>query len=162
MQIIKHGSIVEDGWIHLEDDAPLLSGQSVTVSLDRLKSLTDADWTTPSALGVRVSPAENIDDISPFSSKVTLINLVMQPFTDGRSFSQARNLREDLNYRGEIRVSGDFLRDQMFYLHRLGVDSFEFANGIDLNDRLKAFSEFSETYQAAQDTPTPLYRRRSA
>jgi uncharacterized protein (DUF934 family) len=48
----------------------------------------------------------------------------------------------------------------MFFLSRVGVDAFEFPEGTDLQDRLKAFDEFSVTYQAASDTPEPLYRRR--
>jgi uncharacterized protein (DUF934 family) len=162
MQIIKHGQIVEDRWIHLEEGHPLESGQSATVSLERLKSLSSNDMATPEALGVRMTPSDDILGIATALPQLQLVVLMMQPFTDGRSFSQARNLRESLGYTGEIRVCGDFLRDQMFYLHRLGVNSFQFAENTNLNDRLKAFSEFSEVYQAAQDEPTPLYRRRTA
>ena len=84
----------------------------------------------------------------------------MATFTDGRAFSQARLLRDRHGYAGELRARGDFLRDQMFFLRRVGVDAFEFPEGTNLQDRLKAFEEFSVTYQAAVDNPEPLYRRR--
>jgi uncharacterized protein (DUF934 family) len=52
------------------------------------------------------------------------------------------------------------VRDQIFFLGRVGVNAFEFPEGTDLADRLKAFKEFTVTYQAAVDTREPLYRRR--
>ncbi|MEN9680515.1 MAG: hypothetical protein RLZZ627_408 [Pseudomonadota bacterium] len=160
MKIIKSGHIVEDQWTHLDGESALPSGASVTLGLDRLEALTESERQIVSQLGVRIGPDEDVTRVKAHLHQLDLIVLVMNPFTDGRSFSQARILREQLGFRGEIRASGDFLRDQMYYLHRLGVDSFEFAEGTDLNDRLKAFSEFSVTYQAAQDEPQPLYRRR--
>ena len=160
MKIIKSGHIVEDQWTHLDDERALPSGASVTVGLDRLEALPESESQIASQLGVRIGPHEDVTRVKAQLHRLKLGVLMMNPFTDGRSFSQARILREQLGFQGEIRASGDFLRDQMYYLHRLGVDSFEFAEGTDLNDRLKAFSEFSVTYQAAQDEPQPLYRRR--
>lgn len=160
MKIIKSGHIVEDQWTHLDGESAIPSGDSVTVELDRLEALSESENQMTSQLGVRIRPDEDVNRLKAHVHRLNLIVLVMNPFTDGRSFSQARILREQLGFRGEIRASGDFLRDQMYYLHRLGVDSFEFGEGTDLDDRLKAFSEFSVTYQAAQDEPQPLYRRR--
>lgn len=160
MKVINHGEIVEDSWIHVDDDDQLPSGGCVTVSLERLKSLSEAEAKLPSKLGVRIGPAQQVNELETHIPRLELVSLAMHPFTDGRSFTQARMLRERFGFKGEIRVTGDFLRDQMYYLQRLGVDSFEFEEGTDLNDRLKAFTEFTVTYQAAQDQPIPLYRRR--
>ena len=160
MKIIKSGQIVDDLWIHLDDDVAPQAGTSATVTLHRLASFSEQERLAPSHLGVRIGPDEDVNQLKSHLKQIALVVLAMNPFTDGRSFSQARILREQLGFQGEIRASGDFLRDQMYYLHRLGVDSFEFAEGTDLNDRLKAFTEFTVTYQAAQDEPQPLYRRR--
>jgi uncharacterized protein (DUF934 family) len=160
MKIIKGGHIVEDHWTHLDDEHAPQAGSSATLSLDRLDSLADGERQGLSQLGVRIGPDEDVNRLKAHIQRIALVVLTMNPFTDGRSFSQARVLREQLGFQGEIRAAGDFLRDQMYYLHRLGVDSFEFAEGTDLQDRLKAFSEFTVTYQAAQDEPQPLYRRR--
>ena len=160
MKIIKSGQIVDDLWIHLDDDVALQAGTCATVTLNRLASFSEQERLAPSQLGVRIGPDADVNQLKSHLKQIALVVLTMNPFTDGRSFSQARILREQLGFQGEIRASGDFLRDQMYYLHRLGVDSFEFAEGTDLNDRLKAFTEFTVTYQAAQDEPQPLYRRR--
>ena len=160
MKIIKNGQIVDDLLTHLDDGNALQAGSLATVTLHRLESLTESESQVPSQLGVRIGPDEDVSRLKSHINRMGLVVLAMNPFTDGRSFSQARILREQLGFQGEIRASGDFLRDQMYYLYRLGVDSFEFAEGTDLNDRLKAFTEFTVTYQAAQDEPQPLYRRR--
>lgn len=162
MKVIKNGHLVENPWNHLQEDSSIPKGEPVTFSLHRLNALPEDDLNSVGELGVRIGPADDLGALKKHLSKIALVVLEMNPFTDGRSFSQARNLREQLGYQGEIRASGDFLRDQMLYLHRLGVDSFEFSENTDLNDRLKAFSEFSVFYQAAQDEPLPLYRRRKS
>lgn len=160
MRIIKSDQIVEDHWIHLDEESDLPSGTCATVSLDRLEALSEKESETLAKLGVRIGPDQDVSRLKAQMKRIDMVVLTLSPFTDGRSFSQARILREQLGFQGEIRASGDFLRDQMYYLHRLGVDSFEFAEGTDLNDRLRAFNEFTVTYQAAQDEPQPLYRRR--
>jgi hypothetical protein len=39
-------------------------------------------------------------------------------YTDGRAYSQARLLRERLGYRGELRATGNVLRDQLLFMRR--------------------------------------------
>ena len=46
-------------------------------------------------------------------------------FRDGRAYSQARLLRERYNYRGELRATGQVLRDQFVFMLRAGFDAFE-------------------------------------
>ena len=160
MDIIKDGSIEADTFTHLDQDAALPKG-GFSVSLTRWQSEKSALLATGQPLAVRVLPAETIEDLREDLALLSMVVIEMNPFTDGRSFTQIRALREHLGFRGEIRVLGDFLRDQMFFLHRLGANAFEFAHGTDLKDRLKAFEEFTVTYQAASDQPQPLFRRRA-
>jgi uncharacterized protein (DUF934 family) len=51
------------------------------------------------------------------------------------------------------------LRDQLFYMHRVGIDSFALKAGKDIEGALSAFDDFSVAYQAAADDPRPLFRR---
>ena len=46
-------------------------------------------------------------------------------FRDGRAYSQARLLRERFGYRGELRATGQVLRDQFVFMLRAGFDAFE-------------------------------------
>ena len=156
MHVIKNGKIVEAPCRHLKDEDPIPGSGPFSVSLKRFKQ--EASNLGVNA-GVRLLPNESPLELEGALSSLPRIVLEMPAFTDGRSFSQARILRTEMGYTGEIRVMGDFLRDQMFFLSRLGADTFEFAEGTDLEDRLTAFREFSVTYQAACDEPQPLYRR---
>jgi len=159
MQIIKDGNIVTDDWTHLsDDDTPPES--RFTVSLKRW--LRDRDTLTGRghALGLRVkgedAPTEFLDDLPRFQ----LVCIDMPSMTDGRGFSLARLLRERYGFTGELRVRGEFIRDQMFFLSRVGVNAFEFAAGADLSAQLPALQDFTVKYQAATDERQPLYRRR--
>jgi uncharacterized protein (DUF934 family) len=157
--IIKDGAIVADAWAHVADDQPLPEGPS-TVSLPRWQDGQEVLIEHGAPLGLRLGAADAVDSLADQLGAFELIVLDMAAFTDGRVFSQARLLRERFGYRGELRARGDFIRDQMFFLSRVGVNAFEFPEGTDINDKLKAFGEFSVTYQAAHDDPRPLYRRR--
>lgn len=159
MTVIKNGHPVDSVWRHLDDEeTPETS--SYTVGLERWQKDKDALIQHGLAVGVRLKPADSPELLAEDLATLPLIVLDMGPFTDGRSFSQARILRDRLGYAGEIRVRGDFLRDQIFFLNRVGVNAFEFPSGTDLNGPMKALQEFSVIYQAATDTKEPLYRRR--
>lgn len=158
MAIIKDGSIVGNDWSHAADDAALPEGNA-TVSLKRWLAEKDS-LAGHGSLGLRLTAADSIESILGDLGRFGVIVFDMAHFTDGRVFTQARLLRERHGYQGELRARGDFLRDQMFFLHRMGVNAFEFPEDTDLDDRLVAFREFSVTYQAGADEPLPLYRRR--
>lgn len=158
MTVIKDGQGIDNGWLHIEDDAPPPPG-AITVSLARWRRERDDLLRRGEPVGVRLAPADAPEALGDDLPVLPLIVLDMTPFTDGRSFTQARILRERLGFTGELRVRGDFLRDQMFFLGRVGVNAFEFPEGTDLTDRLEAFKEFTVTYQAAVDSREPLYRR---
>jgi uncharacterized protein (DUF934 family) len=83
-------------------------------------------------------------------------------FTDGRGYSTARLLRERYGYRGELRAVGDVLRDQLFYLSRVGFDAFALRQDQDAEGALASLADFSESYQASVERPQPLFRRRIA
>lgn len=159
MVIIKDGRIDGDDWRHLADDEALPAGK-VTVSLSRWRAERDSLIQSGATLGVRLKAADPPEDIAGDLGHFSLIVLDMAHFTDGRVFSQARLLRERHGYAKELRARGDFLRDQMFFLKRMGVDAFELPEGVDPEELLPAFDEFSVVYQAATDIREPLYRRR--
>lgn len=161
MTVIKNGEISRNLWVHIGDEDTHAAEGSFTVSLARWQAEKASLAQCGNPVGVRLIATDEPEALADDLARLPLIVLDMNPFTDGRTFSQARLLRERMGYSGEIRVCGDFLRDQMFFLQRVGVDAFEFPEGIDLADRLKAFQEFSVTYQSAADNPVPLYRRRS-
>ena len=62
---------------------------------------------------------------------MSLVALVFPKFQDGRAYSQARILRERFGYRGEMRATGQVLRDQFVFMLRAGFDAFEVKKDAD-------------------------------
>ena len=148
MPIIKDQQISENTWRFVADDAPLADGD-ITVTLQR--------WTQDKAqlmqhsakVGIRLGPADLVDALIDDLSAISLIELNFPAFTDGRSFSQARLLRSRYGYQGEIRAVGNYMADQVFYLHRVGVNAFEFNSAKDIDLAISAVNDFSVRYQAS-------------
>lgn len=157
--VIKERRIVEDRWQHVADEAELPAGP-VIVSLARWRKDRAMLVARGEPLGVQVpntvDPAELAGDLA----QLALVALEFPKFADGRAHSQARLLRERHGFRGELRAVGDVLRDQLAFMVRNGFDAFELRADRSLEDALRAFDEFSVSYQSAIDQPLPLYRRR--
>ncbi len=148
MQIIKNKQITESSWSYLADDAPVIDGD-ITVSTSRLKQNTQTLLDRSGKLGVRVKPDDTIAEIAEFLPKLSLIELTFPDLADGRLFSHAWLLRNRFAYAGEIRATGNFLPDQVFYLSRVGVDSFAADNQTRLASVLAGLQDFSVNYQAS-------------
>lgn len=148
MPVIKDQQILENTWTHVADDAPLANGD-ITVSVKRWNEEKSELLKRTGKVGVRLEPTDSIEAICDDLSAIGLIELNFPVFTDGRSFSQARLLRSRCRYEGEIRATGNFLADQVFYLHRVGVDAFEFDDPKAMETGLSALKDFSVNYQAS-------------
>src|SRR5439155_14573700 len=89
-----------------------------------------------------------------------LIALVFPKFSDGRAFSQARLLRERYGFRGELRATGQVLRDQFLFLLRAGFDAFEVTKDADAAAFTDAERRYSVFYQPTGDgRPIPRNTR---
>ena len=149
MPLLKNGRVIEDQWITVEDDAALPAGGSVIVSLDRWLEHRAALKARNAPLGIRLRSDQHADAIAEDVERFDVIVLEFPAFTDGRSYSTARILREQHDYRGELRAAGQILRDQFLFLHRCGFDSFEVADASAVEAWQEAVSEFSVAYQPA-------------
>ncbi len=78
---------------------------------------------------------------------ITRIDLHFPKFTDGRAYSQARLLRQRLQFAGEIRATGDVLIDQLVHMARCGFDVAVLKDGVDAADAQRQFDRFAGFYQ---------------
>lgn len=160
MRIIKQREIVEDDWQSVEDGAALPEGK-IIVSLDRWKAERETlIGRRNSGLGIRLAPSQHAGEIADDLEYFEVVALDFPVFRDGRAYSTARLLRDRYGYKGQIRATGDVLRDQIFYMHRCGFDAFEVRADRSIEDALKAFDDFKILYQPAADEHQPLWRRR--
>jgi uncharacterized protein (DUF934 family) len=69
-------------------------------------------------------------------------------------------LRKRLGFTGQLRATGDVLRDQLFLLLRCGFDAFEPRADHSTEQFVKGFTDFRDSYQESV-TSMPLFRRRA-
>ena len=160
MALIKNGQIVDgDGWQLIADGAPVPESGDVIVGLARLAANEAQLSARKGRLGVRVDPEDEPGEAAKVLAKVALVAIHFPKFCDGRGYTKARLLRERYGFKGELRAVGEVLADQLQFMSRCGIDSFDLAPGKDIAAALHALRDFSVTYQAATDDPQPLYRR---
>jgi uncharacterized protein (DUF934 family) len=146
MQIIKDNQLSNDAWKYKPDEADLGDGD-VTISLSRLQQQDKALFNRTGKLGVRIVPSDSVDGIVAYLPNLALVELYFPELNDGRLFSHAWLLRNRYHYTGEIRATGHFLPDQVFYLSRVGVNSFYPENPGHLSATLTCLKDFSVNYQ---------------
>jgi uncharacterized protein (DUF934 family) len=159
MHIIKDGKIIQDDVRHLADDeAP--AGTRNTVSCARWLKDKASLLAEGGVVGVRLHGGHAVADLAGDLPRFELVVVEFPTLADGRSFSLARLLRGRYAYGGEIRARGDFIRDQVYFLARVGVNAFEPDEGVNLETLLPALADFSVTHQAAADGNEPVHRKR--
>ncbi|MFL0809408.1 MAG: DUF934 domain-containing protein [Agarilytica sp.] len=161
-KLIKDGALATNEWSLAateEFSADQLSEGKWIIPLNLYNDLAK-DQHDLSQVGVWLASDDDVHQLKEFVSTLPIIAIKFAAFADGRSFSQARTLREQLDYTGEIRAVGEYIQDQMFFLARCGVNAFLLPEGTCTESALESLADFNERYQAACDEPQPLFRRR--
>ena len=150
MPLIKNGAYAEDRFAMVTGDAPLPGGPAI-VSLARFKQDRQTLLARNAPLGVRLKANESPAELAGDLDRLSLIVLEFPKFRDGRAFSWARMLRTRLGYTGEIRATGDFLYDQLAFMHRVGIDAFEAPAALTPELFQRALGEMRLVYQPSAD-----------
>jgi uncharacterized protein (DUF934 family) len=160
-KLIKNNQIIDDQRQILDKE---FSGSTESsndfVPLDYLLANPELLNEQPN-IGVWLDSDQGPEALEPFLGKLSAIAINFPKFVDGRGYSYARILRDRLAYEGEIRAIGDVLHDQLFYMKRCGFDAFAVREDKDITVALTGLNDFTESYQAASDQTSPLFRRRS-
>ncbi|CAG9933750.1 DUF934 domain-containing protein [Candidatus Nitrotoga arctica] len=162
--IIKNKAVVSDDWTILrlsENETPELVTVPAGKIIVPLKvwQAQRATLQNRAELGVWLASNERPEELKGEVEKFDVIAVDFPKFADGRGYSIAYNLRARLGYVGELRAIGDVLRDQMFYMQRVGFNAFAPRPDKNIHDALKGLTDFSETYQTSLDQKLPLFRR---
>lgn len=165
-KLIKDGRIVDDYWVLVKEAnhpsiLQALPGRNLVVPLKFWQLYRDDIGQYGGNVTIWLNSDENVNDLGERVHEFPMIALNFPVFSDGRSYTNARELRETLKYRGEIRAIGDVLRDQLFYMHRCGFNAFAIRYDQDPQACLDALADFRTGYQGSIDQPLPLFRRRS-
>lgn len=165
MPLLKDGKVAEDVWAVVVDGQDLPESGPVIVSLARLKTEHAGLLAGNHSVGVKLANTEDPGELAPWLGKLALIVLEFPKYVDGRALSQAQLLRRRHGYKGEIRATGQVLRDQLRLMIRSGFDAVVIETGVSDGADAEAvydFSahEFSEFYQSASDTSDSIFVKR--
>lgn len=150
--------ILEDVWKLFEDGATWNGEPSALIPLatalaqpERLQAARPA--------GVWLSPTDEPAQAVPLFGSIEVIAVQFPKFGDGRGYSTAALLRSRHDWRGELRAIGDVLRDQLFFMKRVGFDSFALRPDRNIEEALASLSDFSDSYQGSVEPALPVFRR---
>lgn len=150
MQLIKDGEFVADAWTTVADDEDL-PDTPVMVSLDRWKKDQNALLARNGKLGIRLKSGEEPAQIADHLDRFDVVALEFPAYRNGRAFSYARLLRERYGYKGELRAVGAVLRDQFYYLVRVGFNALEVRDNVTPEIFREAVGTFTYDYQPSSD-----------
>jgi uncharacterized protein (DUF934 family) len=160
MPLVKHGRIATDIFVHVPDGAELPGDGAVLVSAARFLEDPEALLKRSGKLGVTWPNNRDVDDLVPYLERLAVIALVFPSFRDGRAYSQARLLRERHGYDGELRATGQVLRDQFVFMLRAGFDAFEAKKESDADAFAETVKRYSVFYQPTGDGRVTALNRR--
>jgi uncharacterized protein (DUF934 family) len=120
--------------------------------------LIPSDVTTESPAGLQVIELANDANPSTLALEgVARIELNFPKFTDGRAFSQAYLLRRRLDFKGDIRATGDVLVDQLLQMQRTGFSSAVLRADQNLAHAQRQLTHFAGFYQGDAAQPQPQF-----
>ena len=147
-KLIIDGEQHADRWSHLTD-ADGLVDRDFSVGLarwcaDRDHILEHAQQ-LGLALGVRLVSASDPLQLQADIDRLDLIVIDVANPVDGRLFSIAARLREHLNYRRELRVSGAIATDQLLFMQRCGINAFELPDQVNITHFKSHYQRFYQS-----------------
>jgi uncharacterized protein (DUF934 family) len=160
MPLVKNGKIITDALVRIADDGELPADGAILISAARFLGDPERLSRRAGKTGVIWPNNRDLDDLVPFLNQLAAVALVFPTFRDGRAYSQARLLRERHGYRGELRATGQVLRDQFLFMLRAGFDAFEVKKDSDAEAFANTVKRYSVFYQPTGDGRiTALHRR---
>lgn len=157
MTLLRNGVWTDnDAWTPVESHA---ENESLKIdlqvhhllNLDQFQSLSLEEKTR--AAGVMLNPEDDVQLLKEHLSSLQLIAINFPKYTDGRGYSQARILRTQLNFPGEIRAIGDVRPDQILFMIRAGITSFQFETQPNEQVVEQILTRYKINYQPSYSLP---------
>lgn len=125
MVILDGSKIIDNKYINIKKIDELKTFNFSLINMDLWGSSKKKILESKNKVGIKINSDQQIDDIFSNLDFFNLIVFNFLSFKDGRPFSHARLLRENLSFKKEIRASGYILPDQYIFLKRCGFDTVE-------------------------------------
>ena len=158
-RLLRNGRVVDDDWSYAAEAEGGAAAAALILTLAEWQTRRDEWVARGGRLGVVLQPADRVEQVTADLPLLSLIACGFSGPSEGRGYSQARMLREQWKFSGELRATGYVRRDQLFFLARCGFNSFELTDA-DLEHAATAFSTFTAAYQPSNDAGLPLKLQR--
>ena len=144
-KVLRRRELIEDEWMSLGEQPPA-EGAAVIVPFARFReqAQTWRAWKGP--LGVRLAPADKVEDLAPDVSRFALIAIEFTGPGEGRGYTQAKLLRRRYKFEGELRAVGHVKQDQLYLMSRCGIDSFALSPTEKPEEALATLQRFKVAY----------------
>jgi uncharacterized protein (DUF934 family) len=152
-RLLRRRELVEDEWVTLSDqppadDAPLI------VPFARFRENPDLWRSRKGPLGVRLAPADKVEDLAPELPRLSLVVLEFTGPGEGRGYSQAKLLRSRYKFAGELRATGHVKQDQVYLMSRVGIDAFELSPTEKPEEVIATLDRFEIAYTPGSPLPS--------
>ncbi len=146
------GDTYLDTFQRIGEDGVLSTGDVVLTlaEIGRLNEITGKK-------GLLLTEVDSPETVQLPVDQLDLIEIRFPAFADGRGYSFATLIRR-LGYQGELRATGDVFKDVLFYLKRVGFNSFILKQGKDLDEAKGGLQDFTAGYQASTAEPQTHYQ----
>jgi len=147
MTLLENGKIIDDEWAFVSPSGPLPTGGHVVVDVERLQREHSDVLALNGPLALFIENDQDLSVVADDIHRFDMIVLNFPVYTDGRAYSQARQLRWNYDFKGKIRARGDILCDQFSLLARSGFDVLEVQPQVTPEIYDQAVTEISGAYQ---------------
>lgn len=157
--ITAEGQVIANDWQLLADEDAIGADGAYVLTFKR--ALTDLP-TLNGRYGVRIEPGDDVRELVPYLDKIALVEVSFPGYRDGRGYSTARILKQNLDFTGPIRAVGDVLRDQAHYMLRCGFTELLLKDPDPEGVIAWIKSLYQYSYQSAADAHKPVWALRHA
>ncbi|WP_428243721.1 DUF934 domain-containing protein [Gynuella sp.] len=157
----KDLQLVTNGWQIFSEIEPAFGTESkqIIIPITLWDECSDQLLSQNKEVGLLIHNDTDVANLSNPKPGYAFIGIEFPKFMDGRGFSIARYLREDLGLDCDIRATGEILEDQLLYLKRCGFTSFELSERVTAETVTTCLNSLTEAYQADAIESRPLFRR---
>lgn len=160
MPLVKNGQLIDERFLQVADDVELPATGALLLPAARILAAPEEIFSRQDGVGVIWPNDRDVHELQPLLTRISAVALVFPNFRDGRAYSQARLIRERFGYRGELRATGQVLRDQFVFMLRAGFDVFDVRKASDADAFVDTVKRYSVFYQPTGDERvTALHRR---
>lgn len=125
--IYKDGEFVEENWTRADAETGTSVAGNALVSQSLFLKAAEDYLGRDGETAVLVEAGDDVEKLAPYLGRLAYVAVDFPSFADGRGFSAARVLREQIGYQGDIRAAGKYILDQVPLARRCGVSSFEIS-----------------------------------